>query len=40
MEVKAILESALDDVKVYHVVWFHEAEFFEHSFDVGLELEP
>ena len=40
MEVKAILESAPDDVKVYHVVWLTEAESSEHSFDVGLELEP
>ena len=40
MEVKAVLESAPDDVKVYHVVWFHESESSKNGFDVGLELEP
>jgi hypothetical protein len=40
MEVKAILESAPDDVKAYHVVWFREAESSKNGFDVGLELEP
>ena len=40
MEVKAVLESAPDDVKVYHVVWFHEAEFSEQGFTAGLQLEP
>ena len=39
MEVKAILESAPDDVKVYHVVWFREAESSEQGFNAGLELE-
>jgi hypothetical protein len=40
MEVKAVLESAPDDVKVYRVVWSHEAEFLRHGFNVGLELKP
>ena len=40
MEVKAVLESAPDDVKAYHVVWFHESESSKNGFDVGLELEP
>ena len=38
MEVKAILESAPDEVKVYHVVWFREAESSEQGFNAGLEL--
>ena len=38
MEVKAILESAPEDVKVYHVVWFREAESSEQGFNAGLEL--
>jgi hypothetical protein len=40
MEVKAILESAPDDVKVYQVVWYREAESSDHGFNVGLELRP
>ena len=40
MEVKVILESAPDDVKVYRVVWVREAESSEHGFDIGLELKP
>jgi len=40
MEVKAVLESAPDDVKAYHVVWFHKSESSKSGFDVGLELEP
>ena len=40
MEVKAVLESAPADVKVYRVVWSREAEFFDHGFNVGLELKP
>jgi hypothetical protein len=40
MEVKAVLESAPDDVKVYRVVWSREAEFFRHGFNAGLELKP
>ena len=36
MEVKAVLESAPDDVKVYHVVWFHESDFFEHIFTTPI----
>ena len=40
MEVKAVLESAPDDVKVYRVVWSREAKFFRHGFNVGLELKP
>ena len=39
MEVKAILESAPDDTKVYRVVWVREAESSEHGFDIGLELK-
>jgi hypothetical protein len=39
MEVKAILESTPDDVKVYRVVWVREAESSEHGFDIGLELK-
>jgi hypothetical protein len=39
MEVKAILESAPDDVKVYRVAWFREAESSDHGFNVGLELK-
>jgi hypothetical protein len=40
MEVKAILESAPDGVKVYHVVSYHEAESSHHGFNAGLELNP
>ena len=40
MEVQAILESAPDDVKVYQVVWYREAESSDHGFNVGLELRP
>ena len=40
MEVKATLESAPDDFKVYRVVWYHEAESSDHGFIVGLELKP
>ena len=40
MEVKAVLESAPDDVKLYRVVWSREAEFLRHGFNVGLELRP
>jgi hypothetical protein len=40
MEVKAILDSAPDDVRIYHVVWFREAEPSEQGFSAGLELEP
>jgi len=39
MEVKAILESTPDDVKVYRVVWVREAESSERGFDIGLELK-
>lgn len=39
MEVKAILEGASDEVKVYRVAWVCEAEFSEHGFDIGLELK-
>ena len=38
MEVKAILESAPDDIKVCRVVWVREAESSEHGYDIGLEL--
>jgi hypothetical protein len=37
MEVKAILESAPDDVKVYRVLWVRKAEPPEHGYDIGLE---
>jgi hypothetical protein len=39
IEVKAILESTPDDVKVYRVLWVREAESSEHGFDIGLELK-
>jgi hypothetical protein len=39
IEVKAILESTPDDVKVYRVVWVREAESSTHGFDIGLELK-
>jgi hypothetical protein len=39
IEVKAIFESTPDDVKVYRVVWVHEAKSFERAFDIGLELK-
>jgi hypothetical protein len=39
MEVKAILESTPDEVKVYRVVWVREAESSERGFDICLELE-
>jgi hypothetical protein len=38
-EVKAILESTPDDVKVYRVAWVREAESSERGFDIGLELK-
>ena len=40
MEVKAILGNAREDLKLYRVVWFRNAESSEHGFDVGLELKP
>jgi hypothetical protein len=39
MEVKAILESTPDDVKVYRVAWVRKAESSEHGFDICLELK-
>ena len=39
IEVKAILESTPDDVKVYRVVWVRKAESSTHGFDIGLELK-
>jgi hypothetical protein len=39
IEVKAILGSAPDDVKVYRVVRVREAPPPEGGFDIGLELK-
>ena len=38
MEVTAVLESAPDDLKVYRVVGYCEAESSDHGFNVGVAL--
>jgi hypothetical protein len=38
MEVTAVLEGAPDDLKVYRVVGYCEAESADHGFNVGVAL--